>query len=213
MRILSRAFLSLFLFTPIVAAQTPRLADADCLRVAEAFRLARGLGNRLWPDWDKAPFAVLLVTPDYEFLIRHPKPSEDFTAAGEDPVLKEKVWSRKRKFSPELLATFPAVGGVPTIVIGQAENTSAKTSTRWVITLLHEHFHQLQNSQPQSHVTTVSELGVIANSDGDPQPTAAGYDAGTVDGSAFNYSGDILPFPAASLFGGYTRRPESETVY
>ncbi|HEY0726226.1 MAG TPA: hypothetical protein VGD41_20060, partial [Pyrinomonadaceae bacterium] len=43
---------------------------------------------------------------------------------------------------------FPAVGGVSTIVIGQAENTDSKTSTPWVITLMHEHFHQLQDSQP-----------------------------------------------------------------
>ena len=33
-------------------------------------------------------------------------------------------------------------------MVGQAENTSAKTSTAWVITVLHEHFHQLQDSQP-----------------------------------------------------------------
>jgi hypothetical protein len=40
------------------------------------------------------------------------------------------------------------VGGVSTIVIGQAENTDSKTSTPWVITLMHEHFHQLQDAQP-----------------------------------------------------------------
>ena len=94
---------------------------------------------------DKAPFAVLLVTPEYEFLIRHPRPSQDFTLIGYDTVLKSNVYSRKRTFSANLLATFPAVSGIPTIVIGQAENTSKKTSTPWVITLLHEHFHQLQN--------------------------------------------------------------------
>jgi hypothetical protein len=141
------------------AAEPPRLADADRTRLAEAFRLADDVGNKVWPDWDKAPFAVLLVTPDTEFLVRHPKPSEDFTTVGEDAVLKTKIWSRKRKFSPELLATFPAVGGVPTIVIGQAENTSVKKSTRWVITLLHEHFHQLQNSQPR-YFAEVDSLGL-----------------------------------------------------
>ena len=129
-------------------AETPTLPRADSVRVAEAFRLADVLGNRIWPRWDKAPFAVLLVTPEHEFLIRHPKPSDDFTLAGADAVLKQKVWFRKRKYPANFLATFPAVGGIPTIVIGQAENTEAKTSTRWVITLLHEHFHQLQYTQP-----------------------------------------------------------------
>jgi hypothetical protein len=46
-------------------------------------------------------------------------------------------------------ATFPAVNGVWTIVIGQAENTESKTSSRWVITFLHEHFHQLQYTKPR----------------------------------------------------------------
>jgi hypothetical protein len=34
------------------------------------------------------------------------------------------------------------------IVIGQAENTNAKTSTPWLITMMHEHFHQFQDDQP-----------------------------------------------------------------
>jgi hypothetical protein len=51
------------------------------------------------------------------------------------------------------------VGGVSTVVIGQPENTEAKTSTRWVITLLHEHFHQLQDSQPRFYAD-VDSLGL-----------------------------------------------------
>ena len=136
MKIPATALLGLLALAPAVTAQAPpSLADADRTRLAEAFRLADALGNRVWPDWDKAPFAVLLVTPDYEFLTRHPKPSDDFTLIGEDAVLKQKVWFRKRVFPTNFLATFLAVGGVSTIVIGQAENTEAKTSSRWVITL------------------------------------------------------------------------------
>ena len=137
----------------------PTLPETDRVRIAEAFRLADAVGNRVWPDWDKAPFAVLLVTPDREFLIRHPSPSKDFTLAGEDTMLKSKVWHRPRIFPPRLLATFPAVGGVNTIVIGQAENTAAKTSTPWVVTLLHEHFHQFQESQP-GYYAAVNALGL-----------------------------------------------------
>jgi hypothetical protein len=150
------------LVLPLVAVDresAPALPEADRLRIAEAFRLADAIGNKVWPDWNKAPFAVLLVTPEHEFLIRHPKPSEDFTLIGNDAVLKQQVWYRKRKFNPELLATFPAVGAVPTIVIGQPENTAAKTSTHWVITLLHEHFHQLQYSQPR-YYAEVDALGL-----------------------------------------------------
>ncbi len=148
MRVHSALLFLLLALALRVDAKPPAIPKVDRIRIAEAFRLADAIGNRVWPKWDRPPFAVLLVTNDHEFLIRHPKPSDDFKLVGEDDVLKAKVWFRKRQFDPRLLATFPAVGGVSTIVIGQAENTDAKTSTRWVVTLLHEHFHQLQYSQP-----------------------------------------------------------------
>lgn len=128
----------------------PALSSIDRVRLAEAFRLGDRLGNRVWPNWSKAPFAVLLVTPEHEFLMRHPKPSPDFTRIGYDVALKSEVFYRPRSLPANLLATFPAVSGsmISTIVVGQAENTLAKTSTPWVVLLLHEHFHQLQDSQP-----------------------------------------------------------------
>lgn len=131
------------------AQQKPNLYQTDRIRLAEAFSLGDAIGNRVWKDWDKAPFAVLLVTPDYEFLIRHPRPSEDFKLVGHDALLKSDVYFRKRQFQTDFQATFPAVGGVSTIVVGQAENTASKTSTPWVVMLMHEHFHQLQDSQPK----------------------------------------------------------------
>src|SRR5262245_42881723 len=77
------------------ALQAVAMPEADRLRIAEAFRLDDALGNRVRPDWDKAPFAVLLVTPEHEFLVRHPKPTEDFALVGEDVALRGKVWVRK----------------------------------------------------------------------------------------------------------------------
>ena len=130
------------------ARRAPALGEADRIRIAEAFRLADSLGEQLWPGWSSAPFAVLLVTPDQEFLVRHPKPTPDFTRLVDVAILGAPVWSRPRQFDVNLLASFPAVAGVPTVVIGQPENTAAKTSTRWVLTLLHEHFHQMQYAQP-----------------------------------------------------------------
>ena len=130
--------------------QNPTLHEQDRIRLSEAFRLGDQLGDQIWPGWSKAPFAVLLVTPEYEFLIRHPQPSEDFTSIGYDEKLKSNVFFRRRTMPPSFLATFPAVRGniTSSSVVGQAENTWVKTSTPWVITLLHEHFHQLQDSQP-----------------------------------------------------------------
>ncbi len=151
--------LGLLASVPVRAGERPALPDDDRTRIAEAFRLADAVGNRLWPGWDKAPFAVLLVTPELEFLVRHPRPSADFTPLGEDKVLRCGVSYRKRKFPPNLLATFPTVGGTPTVVIGQPANTTAKAPTRWVITLLHEHFHQLQTSRPR-YYPDVDALGL-----------------------------------------------------
>jgi hypothetical protein len=126
--------------------------------MAEAFRIAEHLGDRVWSGWSKAPFAVALITPEYEFLVRHPNPPADFTRSGSDPLLASDVYFRKRVFQLELLASFP-LNGVATIVIGQAENTDAKSSTPWVVTLLHEHFHQLQYSQP-GYYSQVAGLGL-----------------------------------------------------
>jgi hypothetical protein len=136
-----------FFSVNLSAQDKPQLSQIDRIRLTEAFRLSDSLGNRLWKDWDKAPFAVLLVTPDYEFLIRHPQPTKDFVALGYDAKLKSDVYYRKRTLPVNLLATFPVIGLPSTIVVGQAENTFVKTSTPWVVTILHEHFHQLQNSQ------------------------------------------------------------------
>lgn len=140
----------LFLLQSVPAQDKPAIREIDRIRLAEAFRLGESIANDLWKGWDKTPFAVLLVTPEVEFLIRHPQPSEDFTKLGYDALLKSEVYFRKRTQQTSLLATFPAIQGsmISTIVVGQAENTTAKTSTPWVITLLHEHFHQMQDSQP-----------------------------------------------------------------
>jgi hypothetical protein len=141
------------------AMRAPALEEPDRVRIAEAFHLANVIGDRLWAGWSSAPFSVLLVTPDREFLVRHPKPTPDFERIGEDSLLDGAVYARPRQFDLGLLASFPAVGETPSIVIGQPANTAAKTSTRWVLTLLHEHFHQMQYSQP-GYYPGVNALGL-----------------------------------------------------
>jgi hypothetical protein len=149
--------------SPTTAQSRPQLAADDRIRIAEAFRLGDAIGDSIWPGWTTAPFAVLLVTPDREFLIRHPRPSADFVRIGYDSLLGSEVLVRDRKLSPNLLATFPAVGGLSTIVVGQPAATK-KSSTEWVLTLLHEHFHQLQASRPD-YYSRVDALG-LARGDG-----------------------------------------------
>lgn len=129
-------------------AQTlPQLQHADRVRLAEGRHLARQVCRRLWPGWGQTTFQTLLVGDSVEFLISPARSPGDFTRLGYDSLLGAEVWTRPRRFPPNLLATFPAVGGVPTIVIGSAERTG-KSSTDWTVTLLHEHFHQWQYSRP-----------------------------------------------------------------
>lgn len=132
---------------PAVLA-TPQIAEVDRVRIAEAYRIGEKLQDQLWPGWSSAPFGILFISDDHEFLIRHPKPSVEFTSIGYDKLLKSEVFVRPRKFQKSFLATFPAFGPTPVIVVGKAENTTDKNSTQWVFVLLHEHFHQLQYSRP-----------------------------------------------------------------
>jgi hypothetical protein len=134
--------------TAVHAQTAPQgISDTDRIRLAEARRLIAAVQDSVWPGWSSAPSALLLVTPDREFLLWHARPSADFERIGRDSLLGSDVYVRPRRFSPTLLATFPAVGGVPTIVIGTAERTGRR-STQWVLTIAHEHFHQWQNSHP-----------------------------------------------------------------
>ena len=143
-------------------AQTPALSEPDRIRIAEAFRLGKALASDLGPGSTEIPFAILLVTADREFLVAHPRPSTDFSAVGYDSLLGAAVHSRPRQFDVGLMAAFPAVGGISTIVVGQPGQTK-KSSTFWVLTVLHERFHQMQTSQ-SGYYDGVAKLD-LANGD------------------------------------------------
>jgi hypothetical protein len=134
----------------------PALDAGDRARIVEALRVSRLVGDSLWPGWSEPPFAILLVTAEAELLIGHPRPSRDFADVGTDAI--GRIFRRKRVFPPDLLASFPAVGGVPTVVVGTSEATG-KGATAWVLSLLHERFHQLQMSRPD-YFEKVAALGL-----------------------------------------------------
>ena len=134
--------------------QKPGLPREDRIRIAEAFRLGKSVEDKIWQNWSKAPFGVMLITNTYEYLIDHPHATNNFDTLGFDAELHQLVLFRKRLFPTNLLATFPAINGISTIVIGQSTNTAVSSSTAWVVTLLHEHFHQYQQSQPDYFAST-----------------------------------------------------------
>ncbi|PAP75647.1 hypothetical protein [Rubrivirga marina] len=134
----------------------PPLAEADRVALAEAFRLGAAVDPL--PGWHDAPSAVLLVAGDREVLVRHPRPPDGFALAVPfDSLLGGPVYVRDRQFQPDFLATFP-VGGVPTVVVGTPGQTGLGP-TDWVLTLLHEHVHQVQMAQPE-YFDAVAALGL-----------------------------------------------------
>lgn len=134
-------------------ADAQDLPHDNAIRVREFYRLADQISDEVWPGWSKTPAPLLLVTPDAEFLTHHPHPPADFNKIEDD------WYQRPRQFSTSLLATFPAFGPPSVIVIGDPSHTEAKTSTPWIITLMHEHFHQLQDAQPGTF-EAVQKLGL-----------------------------------------------------
>ncbi len=157
------AVFCVFAATAAPAAEPPALRDADRIRLAEAFRIADQLGEEVWPGWEHAPFGVLLVTDHHEFLIHQNQDHPDFQSLAYDSMLHSFVLVRIRNFSTNLLSTFPALGGQPLVVIGLPENTNRNSST-WVTTVLHEHFHQLQMSDP-SYYPDVNALNLARGDD------------------------------------------------
>jgi len=116
-----------------LAAQE-RAATATRAPVAEAFALFGRVGEQVWPGWGVAPSQLLLVSDS----------TEQFYTSPSTGVV---TWSRPRRFPATLQATFPAVDGIPTIVIGTPDGTGTPRD-RWRLVVLHEHFHQLQYSRP-----------------------------------------------------------------
>ncbi len=121
-----------------------QLRPADRTRISEAKRISDQYGDSIWPSYNDPPFAILYIMDDYEYLINHPKPPKDFEQFGYDSLMKSSLFRRAAQMNKGFLATFP-FEGINTIVIGTPENTGLN-STGWIITLLHERFHQYQYS-------------------------------------------------------------------
>ena len=136
-RAVQRSLLPLVLaFGIVTSARGQALPAAVDSGIALADRLARGPGEALWPGWAGAPGQLLIIGDSVQSFI---------------PAFGSAVqWTRPRAFPPEMQATFPAVDGVPTIVIG-APVASHQPVQRWALTLLHEHLHQLQYSRPDDY--------------------------------------------------------------
>ncbi|MFN8313955.1 MAG: hypothetical protein U0289_14205 [Cyclobacteriaceae bacterium] len=119
---------------------------AEKIRIREVTAISKEFGDEIWPGYSKLPYPFLLVNDSVEFLTNYPNPPTGFTYLGFDSIMNSEVYIRKRKFPKAILSAFPiASNGVPVLVAGTPENIKI-TSTEWVTKVLHERFHQLQQS-------------------------------------------------------------------
>lgn len=146
------------LLFPGAALIASNLPTAELGLVSCAKQVHAAIGQNVWPGWSAEPFDVLLIDGETEYLICPPAGAAGFQPVGHDGVTECDVMARTRTFPPQLLATFPAVGGVPTIVVGTPEATG-KSPLEWMVTLLHEHFHQFEYSRP-GYYDDVDALGL-----------------------------------------------------
>lgn len=128
----------------IAAAQD---APPERALIAQARGIVTRHGEQVWQGYATAPDSVLLIEGEQEFLLCHEGPAEGFTRLGEEPLTGCDQRIRDRVFPPGLLASFPAIDGAPTTVIGTLDATG-RSAGEWVLTLLHEHFHQWQDAVP-----------------------------------------------------------------
>ena len=63
------------------------MPQRERLMIAEAFRLAEAVQDSVWAGWSEAPFAVLLVTEETDYLVGQHPTSDAFTPLGYDAVL------------------------------------------------------------------------------------------------------------------------------
>lgn len=146
---------SLLILVPLTAARSDVMPAPEAVTLKCGYEIFDVVGEEVWPGWKAAPFSTLLIHGEEELLISTAPEVSGFAPAGESPVPGFLLFRRARVFDPRLLATFPATGSEPTIVVGTPSSTG-KTDAAWMITLLHEHFHQLQYSQPGYYEQTAA---------------------------------------------------------
>ena len=116
--------------------------------IAEVRTFARTGGDRLWPGYGSAPFEFLLVAGDQEELLCRKSVPDGFTPDGRDPATGCGRYVRPRSGLPDnLLAAMPVFGPPSTIVMGTPQSTG-RSRPDWTRTILHEHFHEWQDSFP-----------------------------------------------------------------
>lgn len=132
--------------------------------LAEARQLAGIYGERIWPGMSGAPFSVLLLYPGHDVLSCASAASADFTELPQLHGAQCNEWIRSAGSLPRSTQASLFLQGIPgpVMVSGTPRETAASPGS-WILTALHEHFHQMQMARP-GYQQGVQALG-LANGD------------------------------------------------
>ena len=115
------------------------------LAIKSAHDQAAFIGSKIWPNYDEAPFGLLITLEEREVLFCHGSIVDGFKALPPDPITQCELQERPNIFPKNLLAAMPVIDGVSTIVMGTPQSTG-KEEPGWTRTVFHEHFHQYQST-------------------------------------------------------------------
>lgn len=141
--------LSLVLLAAATAGASPLPSTPNVgASIAQVRIFARSTGDQLWPGYGSASFEFLLVAGDKEELLCRTAVPDGFKSDGTDLASGCAKSVRARSGLPDtLLAAMPIFGPPSTIVMG-TPRTTGRSDADWTRTILHEHFHQWQDSFP-----------------------------------------------------------------
>ena len=132
-------FVLISLISSVLLAQCPKEQVVKLIDLAG--ELKAKLVSNYWPEWADMDMPILHIGDEQEYIFNMDVSDTTFQLSCDH-------LSRPTSFNRAFLATFPLLNGQPTIVVGTPENTQ-KSPEAWTVTLLHEHFHQLQFSHPE----------------------------------------------------------------
>lgn len=136
----------LALLSAVALGASPQLpAELDRRMVADAQAIVRNEGDLLWAGLSQAPLPTLLIGPEHETLFCG-LPTAGFSSIGFDPITRCSMQLRAREL-PVDLAAATDLGGVSVIHMGLPDALEA-TQADWIVTFLHETFHQYQSALP-----------------------------------------------------------------
>ena len=136
----------LALLSAVALAASPQLpTELGRRMIADAQAIVRNEGDPLWAGLSQAPLPTLLIGPERETLFCG-LPTSGFSAIGFDPMTRCTMQVRARQL-PVDLAAATDLGNVSVIHMGLPDALEA-TQADWIVTFLHEAFHQYQSTLP-----------------------------------------------------------------